>query len=304
LLALNVKGVSILNITADARTSNPRRSNVKNYPDYNFADTRASDIDSIVLLLKGKEVQVSPDFMADIVALGTIMKGSDPAPHKTVDELVDDLLKYAAVSQDIFERTTQVMLGVAMAKVCVDYIERDMYTLAKTDNNKTALLIADYMFYEGDFIKDVPTPVFQKPASWPDFLIFYDPKVPKSGGSLYLGFILTQFSQILSHPPRVLVSPEDFDNVINLSPDNDLTDTEVKSLEAILTLMIDKRLFTKKTVPNTKKGGNPFTGWYFCRGCFQSYIEKSMSGCKGALCFDDKLNVVGKCGSHKGKPPY
>lgn len=243
---------------------------------------------------------MSADFVTDLVALGTIMKGADPAPHKGVDELVDDLLTYAYLSQDLFERSSQVLLGTAIAKVCLDYVERDMFTIAASDNKKN-LIIADYMFHEGDFEKAVAQPLFQKDITWPDFLIFYDPK-NKQGGVVSVGFILNQFAQAISNEPRSLVSPEDFERALALSPETPLEKDDINAVEKIVSLMISKRLFTERQVQSTQKGGKPFLGWYFCKGCFQSYIEKSISGCKGAAYVNNKGELAGKCGSLKRKP--
>jgi len=270
----------ILNITAGARTSNPKRSSIKQYPNYNFAGTPASEIEFVSLLLKGGELNISADFVTDIVALGTVMKGCNPAPHKTTDELIEALLTFAYLSQDLFERTMQVSMGSAIARVCLEYIERDMFTIAEVGGNKKRLIVADYMFYGKEIETSSSSLIFEKKASWPDFLIFHDPNRAR-GSVITLGFVLTQFAKSISNPPRDLVSPSDFDVVSELTAETKLSDEQIESVMKIVSLMVSKRLFTERKVPSVNNNGSSFRGWYFCKGCFQSYIEKSFSGCKG-----------------------
>lgn len=288
-----------LDILSTKHVSNPSRSNLEYYPPFSFGGVSATEIDTIVLLLKGKELKVSADFMTDVVALATIMKGCDPAPKASVDYLSEKLVELAYLSQDLFERTTRVPLGSAIAKVCMRYVDENRFTVSKCGKGKTNLIISDYVYFQGEIEEPGVAQVFHKLPSWPDFIIFYDPS-KKAAGVVPIGFILSQFAKAVKSFDDPIVHPSDFDVATPLNGEEELNPEQVKAITNIVTVMVKQRLFTERWVPNINNKGAPFKGWYFCRGCFESYIEKSLSGCKGMQHVGRNGEITeGVCGSLK-----
>ena len=261
----------------------------------------ASDIRCIILMLQGKSLRVPAEFIADIVLLATSEKWVDPAPNATVDQLLVGLFSLSGKTYGDFESEMRVHAGDAVAKVCMSYIEKGMFTIGLYEEDKYSLIIADYMFHDAPFSTIATYPLFQKHESWPDFLIFYEPS-GKKGGVVPVGFILNQFAAAINSEPDSLVSPLDFERVLSLSPEKSLSDDDLVSMKNIVTLMVSLRLFTERKVVSAKEGGSFFRGWYFCKGCFQSYIEKSTFGCKGGVYINENGEPSGKCGSLIRKP--
>lgn len=291
-----------MEILATKRADNPQRSNIKHYPELKLGGVPATEIDFIILMIKGREVKISSDFMTDIVALGTLMKGTDPAPHMAVDDIVDNILEYANLSQDLFERTVMVPLGTAIAKVCMDFINRDQYTLTNFGGGLTYLIITDYAHYSKPVEKAPSEVLFAKLPSWPDFIIFYDPKL-MSGGVVPTGDVLNQFSDAINQPVDKIATTDDFDLITGLSPAKNLTDIQLLAMQRVISVMISSRLFTERDVPDASGSKNMFKGWYFCKGCFESYIEKSDDGCKGDFYVSQGKKRLGKCSSTRKKRP-
>jgi hypothetical protein len=290
-----IKGV-FLEILASNRADNPQRSNIKYYPEFKLGGVLAADIDFIIMMVKGREVKISSDFMTDVVALGTLMKGTDPAPHMQPDEIIDNLLEYAHLSQDLFERTTRIPLGAAIAKVCIDFVNKDQYAFANLGEKRMHLIVADYAHYSKPVKKAPSQVIFEKMEGWPDFLIFYDPKL-MSGGVVQTGDVLNQFSDAINTPLDTLITTDDFDAITSLTPDKKLTDEQLNAAQRIISVMIEKRLFSERDVPDASGGNRKFKGWYFCKGCFESFIEKSDDGCKGGFYMSEGKKSLGKCSS-------
>lgn len=292
-----------MEILASNRADDPQHSKIKYYPEFKLGGVLATDIDFIILMLKGREVKISSDFMTDVVALGTLMKGVDPAPHMSVDDIIDNIVEYAHLSQDLFERTTMVPLSTAIAKVCIDFINKDQYALANFGKTQVHLIIADYAHFAEQIEKAPPEILFTKLPTWPDFLIFYDPKL-MSGGVVPTGDVLNQFSDAINSPLDTLATTDDFDLITGLMPNKIITVDQLGAVQRVISVMISKRLFTERDVPDVNITKNNFKGWYFCKGCFESFIEKSNNGCKGGFYMASGRKYLGKCSStRRGSNP-